>query len=108
MKKCLFLLLILSCGALLFADPPADPVLISPPDGATGLDPNAVTLVWETPLTEGMPIYSDVFIWAYPDVIYTYYDFYVYYPDQELDLSAQPGVDLGHSVSWQWAVIVYG
>ncbi|MBW6514590.1 MAG: hypothetical protein K0B87_07530 [Candidatus Syntrophosphaera sp.] len=108
MNRLILIFAVLACALALFADPPADPILISPADGATGIDPNNVTLVWQTPLTGGMPSYSYVLIWGYPGGTYTSYVYYVNYPDQELDLSAQPGVDLGYSVNWMWAVMVYG
>jgi len=87
------------------SDVPGDVVIFSPEIGATNVDPNNVTLIWIDPFEGGYPYYYRVDIYAYINGVPVSYQFDVYFPGYSLDLSAQPGVDLGYGNHWNWSVM---
>ncbi len=88
------------------AEPPAHVQLLLPADNAQGIDPTAVTLQWTPPTGGGIQEYYMVYVGLDPDNIF---DNYSYYYDpvhaNSINLSAQPGVNLGYLTRWYWCVL---
>jgi hypothetical protein len=87
--------------------------LVSPANGATGLDPENIVLTWSPALTGGIPAYYQVMIGEYPIDPETGYfgDYQFDTENTNMNISAMLLDNLGfvlpYNTTWYWAVVPY-
>jgi len=88
--------------------------LVSPANGATGLDPENIVLTWSPALTGGTPAYYQVIIGEYPIDPETGYfgDYQFDTENTNMNISQRlleqvPPFVLPYNTTWYWAVVPY-
>ncbi|HPK60787.1 MAG TPA: carboxypeptidase regulatory-like domain-containing protein, partial [Candidatus Cloacimonas sp.] len=87
--------------------------LVSPANGATGLDPENIVLTWSPALTGGTPAYYQVMIGEYPIDPETGYfgDYQFDTENTNMNISAMLLDNLGfvlpYNTTWYWAVVPF-